>query len=475
LGPNVYSPIIMPLLIQVLILLWLVNFAPPLLAYLFEARWAGPVDRGRTLPDGRRLFGNHKTVRGVVGAFAMGGLVGSFLGFLWWEGVLISLLSVLGDLLTSFIKRRIGLPDGSVAPGLDQVFEGAFPLLYIAPAYKIGPWSGVGIVAVFSLVAYVGSLFQKNLLLRRPHGDYGRRRLTPRVRLRELVACEIASHPLHRFLNFEDAIYYHLFMKNVFRALGIYQRGVQNALDIGVNHLTLFFETLPQAFDGYRILFITDLHLDGLDGLTERVQWLIEPLETDLCILGGDFRMEMSGPSRKAMELMAQVRDAIHAKDGVYGILGNHDCLEMIPVLEAQGTTILLNEAHPIDRCGSRIWIAGCDDPHHYRCHDLNQAFAEIPPGSFTVFVAHSQEIYREAEHFGAVLYLCGHTHGGQIQIPRFGPIFTHSRAPRQLGYGPWQHGQMAGYTSSGVGASGVPVRFLTKGEVVLLTLKNRS
>ncbi len=462
----------MPLFIKILILLWLVNFAPPLLAYLLEERWAVPLDRGRTLWDGRPLVGNHKTFRGVVGALAMGALAGPCLGFLWWEGPVVSLLSVLGDLLSSFIKRRMGLLDGSVAPGLDQVFEGGFPLLYLSPAYAIGPWTSVGVVAVFSLVAFAGSHFHKNLLLRRPHDDYGRRRLTPRVRLRELMACDIASDPLHHFLNFEDAIYYHLFMKNVFRVLGIYQRGVRNALDIGVNRVSLCFETLPQAFDGYQILFMSDLHLDGLDGLTEWVQRLIDPLETDLCILGGDFRMEMSGPSREALDRMAQVSRAIHAKDGIYGVLGNHDCLEMIPVLKGQGITILLNESQPLDRSGSRIWIAGCDDPHHYRCHDLGQAFSEIPPGAFTVFVAHSQEIYREAEGFGAQLYLCGHTHGGQIRIPRLGPVFTHSRAPRRLGYGPWHYGAMAGYTSSGVGVSGVPVRFLTTGEVVHLTLK---
>ena len=462
----------MPLFIKILLLLWFVNFAPPLLTYLVEERWATPMDRGRTLWDGRSLFGNHKTVRGVVGALAMGAMVGPFLGFLWWEGPVVSLLSVLGDLLSSFIKRRMGLPDGSVAPGLDQVFEGAFPLLYFCPAYAVGPWAGVGVVVVFGLVAYAGSHFYKNLLLRRPHGDYGRRRLTPRIRLRELRACEIASNPLHRFLNFEDAIYYHLFMKNVFRVLGIYQKGVRNALDICVNRLTLYFETLPLALDGYQILFMSDLHLDGLDGLTGRVQRLIEPLETDLCILGGDFRMEMSGSSREAMDLMAQVTRTIHAKDGICAILGNHDCLEMIPVLKGQGITVLLNEAHPIDRSGSRIWIAGCDDPHHYRCHDLDQAFLGIPRDAFKIFVAHSQEIYQEAEGFRAQLYLCGHTHGGQIRIPRLGPVFTHSRAPRRLGYGLWQYGRMAGYTSSGVGVSGVPVRFLTTGEVVHLTLK---
>jgi predicted MPP superfamily phosphohydrolase len=465
----------MPLFIKILLLLWLVNFAPPLLAYLLEERWAAAMDRGRTLRDGRPLFGDHKTVRGVVGSLAMGALAGPCFGFLWWDGPVVSLLSVLGDLLSSFIKRRMGLPDGSVAPGLDQVFEGALPLLYLSPAYAIGLWTSVGVVALFGLVAYAGSLFHKNLLLRRPHGDYGRRRLTLRVRLRELRACEIASHPLHRFLNFEDAVYYHFFMKNVFRVLGIYQRGVQNALDIGVNRVSLSFETLPQAFDAYQILFMSDLHLDGLDGLAGRVERLIDPLETDLCILGGDFRMEMSGPSGEALSRMAQVTHSIHAKDGIYAILGNHDCLEMIPALEGQGIRVLLNEARPVDRSGSRIWIAGCDDPHHYRCHDLDQAFSEIPPNAFSIFVAHSQEIYREAEGFGAQLYLCGHTHGGQIRIPKIGPVFTHSRAPRRLGYGPWHYGAMAGYTSSGVGVSGVPVRFLTTGEVVHLTLKKRA
>jgi predicted MPP superfamily phosphohydrolase len=462
----------MPLFVKILLLLWLVNFAPPLLAYLMEERWATAVDQGRTLWDGRPVFGNHKTVRGVVGALAIGALAGPFLGFLWWEGLAASFLSVLGDLLSSFIKRRVDLPDGSVAPGLDQVFEGAFPVLYLSSAYSVGPWTGAILVAVFGLVAFAGSHFHKSLLLRRPNARHVRRRLTPRVRLRELMACEIASHPLHRFLNFEDAIYYHLFMKNVFRALGIYQRGMRNALDIAVKRLSLYFEALPQAFDGYEILFMSDLHLDGLDSLTDRVRRLIDPLETDLCILGGDYRMEMSGPSREALARMAQVTPAIHAKDGIYGILGNHDCLEMIPVLEAQGITVLLNDARPINRSGSRIWIVGCDDPHHFRCHDPYQAFSEIPPGSFTIFVAHSQEIYREAEGFNAQLYLCGHTHGGQIRIPKLGPVFTHSRAPRHLGYGIWKYGRMAGYTSSGVGVSGVPVRFLTTGEVVHLTLK---
>ena len=93
----------------------------------------------------------------------------------------------------------------------------------------------------------------------------------------------------------------------------------------------------------------------------------------------------------------------------------------------------------------------------------------------FIIFVAHSPEAYKEAAKHMSSLYLCGHTHGGQIRLPFYdGPIITHSRAPRRTAGGLWKYGDMRGYTSSGVGTSGVPLRFNCPGEVVFLTLKKQ-
>ena len=106
---------------------------------------------------------------------------------------------------------------------------------------------------------------------------------------------------------------------------------------------------------------------------------------------------------------------------------------------------------------------------------DLAQAFEGVPREAFVIFLAHSPEVYTEAAAKGADIYLCGHTHGGQIRLPGIGAVFTHSRAPRRISAGAWTHDGMLGYTSVGVGVSGIPVRFGTRGEVLRLTLRRDS
>ena len=463
----------MVLFLKILVLLWLINFAPPLLAHLLEDRWNGPLDRGRLFRDGRPLLGDHKTIRGCCGAVAVGTMLGAAFGFTWWVGFMSSILSMLGDLTSSFIKRRLGMPSGNVVPGLDQIFEGAFPFLILWPVFSLHVVEVALLVTVFSIGAFFGSWFFKEILLMKPYADYPRP-IRPRTRLRELRSCQITSHPLHHFINIEDSIYYHIIMKTFFRLLGIFERGKRNALQLETCEVVFHLRDLPASFDGYTILFISDLHLDGLEGLTEKLQSVVKDLPVDLCIIGGDLRMETHGPFAEAMLHLRRLIPDIRAKDGIIGILGNHDCTEIIEPLERMGVRFLVNDARPIRRSGEEIWIVGVDDPHYYKCHDLDLAFSEVPAEAFTIFAAHSNEIYKEASLYGPKLYLCGHSHAGQVQIKPWGPIFTHSRAPRRLCWGAWDHKGMLGYTSGGVGVSGVPVRFSSRGEVSLITLKRK-
>jgi uncharacterized protein len=273
-------------------------------------------------------------------------------------------------------------------------------------------------------------------------------------------------------LNFEDAVYYHIFMKTAFKIMGIYERGMKNALEVEKQEISFSFPDLPPAFDNYKILLLTDLHLDGIDGLTEKIMEIVRETPADLCILGGDFRMETYGPFAEALFHLHKLLPTVQAKDGIVGILGNHDCLEIVDSLQKDGITFLINNSTTIERDGHQIWLAGVDDPHYYKSHDLKQAFERVPDGVFSIFLAHSNEVYKEALQYGPKLYLCGHSHAGQIQIPPFGPIFTHSSAPRYMSNGEWQYQGMHGYTSGGAGVSGVPVRFNSKGEVTLITLK---
>lgn len=457
--------------IKILVLLWLVNLAPPLVSLVLKERGQVPVDLGRRMHDGQPLFGPHKTIRGVLAGVAAGGLIGWLMGFPVAIGLGCGALSMAGDLVSSLIKRRVGKPSGSVMAGLDQLPEGMFPFVLLAPYLGLDVAQSAGLIVLFGLGAWTGSYLFTWIFLSRAIKRY-RRNLRPRQRLREWRACDTAYHPLHRFLNFERAIYYHLFMKGAFYLLGLYQKGRQNALDIRLKQTTLEFEDLPAAFDGYTILFLTDLHLDGLAGLHERIHALVAPLHVDLCLFGGDYRTELSGPYSKVLIRMRRLLRSIHARDGFYAILGNHDCVEMVRRLENRGLRFLINEAVALERGDDQLWLVGIDDPHYYQAHDLPQAFADVPSRAFSILLSHAPEVYDQAASHGTRLYLCGHTHAGQVQLPGIGPVFTHSRAPRKFCQGHWLHGRMQGYTSAGVGVSGVPVRFGTVGEVVLIRLR---
>ncbi|BBO92728.1 CDP-archaeol synthase [Desulfosarcina ovata] len=461
------------IVLKFLFLLWLVNLAPPLLSLLLKERFRTPLDLGYRLNDGRPLLGDHKTIRGVLAGIITGGTLGWLMGWPVGIGLGIGALSMAGDLLTSFIKRRLGKPSGSVVPGLDQLPEGALPLLVLVPYAHLGAMPSTILLLLFCAGAYAGSFLFSWIFLNRAARRY-RRNLRPGLRWREWRACDMAYHPLHPVLNADRSIFYHLLMKTAFRVLRLYGRGRKNALDIGLSPVTLYFEDLPAAFDDYTILFLTDLHLDGLAGIDIAVEALVAPLAVDLCLFGGDYRAKLSGPYSKVLLRMRRLVHAIDARDGCYAVLGNHDCIGMIPPLEKRGLRFLINDAAELTRGKDHLWLVGVDDPNYYQAHDLRQAFSDVPAGAFSLLLVHSPDVYDEAASYGARLYLCGHTHAGQVQIPGFGPLVTHSRAPREFIQGHWRFGRMQGYTSTGVGVSGVPVRFGTVGEAVLIRLKRK-
>ena len=451
-------------------MLW-VNVLPPLANVLWGDRLAYPLDAGKAWRDGRSLLGPHKTLRGVLVSVAGGVAAFPLLGVSWWVAGAAALLAMCGDLLSSFVKRRLDYPSGEPVPVLDQAFEGLLPAAFLAPHLGLAWWQALTVAALFIPVTFSASRFWSYVLYRPPMTNYPRI-VRSSVRLKEWRACHEPLARWQTWLNFEDYVYYRVAMTWLFKRMGLYAKGVQNALNPCLQEETITFSNLPEPFDGFRILLLTDLHLDGLEELTEVVIERVRDLEVDICLVGGDIRMEMYGPMAPAVRRLRQLISHVRAREGIIGVLGNHDCIEMVPELEAAGLLMLINDALRVEREGASLWIAGVDDPHYYRCHDLPMALRRVPPDAFRVFLAHSPEVYAEAARLGVALYLCGHTHGGQICLPRIGPIFTHSSAPRRMVTGRWDHQGMVGYTSRGVGASGVPLRFNCPGEISLLTLR---
>jgi predicted MPP superfamily phosphohydrolase len=147
-----------------------------------------------------------------------------------------------------------------------------------------------------------------------------------------------------------------------------------------------------------------------------RLTELLPELTYDVCVLTGDYRGGTFGPFDAALEGLARVRS--HLKGPVYGVLGNHDTIRMIPGLEEIGIRMLLNECEKILRDDQLIYLAGIDDAHYYRVDNIEKAASEIPDNGFSILLSHTPEIYRQAAHAGFDLLLSGHTHGGQICLP---------------------------------------------------------
>ncbi len=272
------------------------------------------------------------------------------------------------------------------------------------------------------------------------------------------------------FFHLENWYSVHSVIRTVLKLTGLYWRGRRNAERIVVTHNEIRLGELPALFDGFTILHISDMHADMNQVAMQHLIELLGGLRYDVCVLTGDYRGKTFGPFDAALNAIAQV--LAHISGPVYGVLGNHDTIRMIPRLEAMGIRMLLNECEAIVRGDQRIHLAGIDDAHYFRVDNIEKAGSEIPEGEFSILLSHTPEIYRQAAHADFKLLLSGHTHGGQICLPGSIPITLDSVLPRRMGAGAWRHHNMRGYTSVGVGSSIVAVRLNCPPEITLHHLR---
>lgn len=140
-----------------LALLVATNTAPVLAAWLLRARARWPIDGGVLLGDGQRLLGANKTWRGLLAAVLAGALVGPCLGLAPTQGALGGLLTIAGDAMSSFVKRRLRLPPGEWIPGLDQLPEAVLPLLVLWRPLGLDLLGFAAAVATFSVLDLIAA------------------------------------------------------------------------------------------------------------------------------------------------------------------------------------------------------------------------------------------------------------------------------------------------------------------------------
>ena len=258
---------------------------------------------------------------------------------------------------------------------------------------------------------------------------------------------------------------------------------------INVRQVEFASKDLPEAFDGYRIVQFSDAHVATFDGwLDDMVPQIVDSInnqKADMIVFTGD--LQNLRPDELAPKV-AQLRQ-LHAPDGVYSILGNHDYATYLDCdeatkkkndqktqqLERKMWTLLMNEHRIIRRDSDSIVIAGMENwgvqKRMPRNGDVRKTMKGISPKSFTVMLQHDPNAWRAKilPECNAQLTLSGHTHGGQFSLFGWTPAnFTYSEC-----YGTFYEGDRAICVSSGLGGI-IPFRLGQPGEIVVITLKKK-
>ncbi len=141
--------------LQLLLLIIIANGAPILIRVLLNDSFNLAVDFGQKLPDKKWIFGPSKTWRGIFAALVATPAAAWLLGYSAETGLLIAVYSVLGDLVSSFIKRRLAMKPSAMAPLLDQVPESLFPALMMMESFNLNISSVILLVLIFVIIELV--------------------------------------------------------------------------------------------------------------------------------------------------------------------------------------------------------------------------------------------------------------------------------------------------------------------------------
>ena len=252
--------------------------------------------------------------------------------------------------------------------------------------------------------------------------------------------------------------------------------------EIDITHRPIRISNLPAPFFGYRIVQVSDIHLDEFTEpfFLERIVHSVNQLNPDLVLLTGDFITHGSmtfiagnHAIRRCAEILATLTAPLR-----YGCLGNHDVAFNAPLvtqtLAAHDTPLLINRHLPLERNGAHIWLCGVDDPGTSH-PDLDLAIPDNP-GAPVILMAHEPDYadavtYHPKGHL-VDLMLSGHSHGGQVRLPFTGPLILPPMG-RKYPEGLYTFNRMQLYVNRGIGTVGLPFRLNCPPEITVITLQS--
>lgn len=236
----------------------------------------------------------------------------------------------------------------------------------------------------------------------------------------------------------------------------------------------------PPPLKSLRIAVISDLHAGSLyiDGAKiDRVVAMTNAAKPDLIVLTGDYVIThvVAGRHMKIEDIVAHLK-FLHARLGVYAVIGNHDRWEdaghIANVFRSAGIAVLENENMAIATSRGPFYLAGIGD-HYTHASDPIRALKNVAGGIKALCITHSPDVFPDLPP-SCVLTIAGHTHGGQVWLPlleRPAVAAGISIYGQRYAVGLIREGGKALFVSPGIGTSGLPMRFGVPPEISFLTL----
>lgn len=238
--------------------------------------------------------------------------------------------------------------------------------------------------------------------------------------------------------------------------------------DIEVVRRTHFIHGLSSNFEGFSLVQVSDLHIQRTSELHVKMIQLVQDLKPNALIMTGDF-VDVRSAVGEAVDLLSNVRPS----HGIWAVPGNWDhTADAVDDLQSQlgaaGGQLLINNSAPLD---TGLWLAGVDDPSSD--HDnLDTAVEDIPSHVSRILLAHSPDIVRSLDQHQFDLVMCGHTHGGQVNLPVLNGAWLKEGPTRVYVQGMYSvHGSPV-YVNRGIGTTSLPIRIACRPEITQWTLR---
>ncbi|MCR1997698.1 metallophosphoesterase [Bacteroides acidifaciens] len=228
---------------------------------------------------------------------------------------------------------------------------------------------------------------------------------------------------------------------------------------------------VPEAFEGFRIAFISDLHYKSLfkeQGLNSLVNLLIAQ-KADVLLMGGDYQ-----EGCEYVEPLFAALSRVKTPMGTYGVMGNNDyerCHDdIVRTMEHYGMRVLEHKVDTLRKDGQQILIAGVRNPFDLARNGVSPSLA-LSPKDFVILLVHTPDYIEDVSIANTDLALAGHTHGGQVRIFGVAPILPSHYGNRFVTGLAYNSAKIPLIVTNGIGTSQVPIRIGAPAEIVVITL----